>query len=57
MIDRGHRVASCQCSELLASVRKKQIRPNHESVRPQLSQSCEGFLDIAFAAGVQDMEL
>src|SRR5262249_21845322 len=57
MIDRGHRVAGCQRSELLASARKKQIGADHQSVRPQLGQGCEGIFDIAFGAGVQDMEL
>jgi hypothetical protein len=57
MIDRGHCVASCQRSELLASVCKKQIGANHQSVRPQLGQACESIFDIAFGAGVQDVEL
>ena len=36
---------------------KNGIGADHERAGPQLDQGCEGRIDVAFGAGMQDMEL
>ena len=57
LIDRGHRVAQRQCGELFALAIEEWIGADHERRLPQLGQSCEDRIDVAFGARMQDMEL
>ncbi len=53
----GHRVADRQCGELFAAAGEECIGADHERACPHLDQGCEDHVEVAFAAGVQDMNL
>ena len=57
LVDRGHRVAERQCGELLAPADEECIGADHEPAGPQLGQGCKDRIEVAFGAGMQDMEL
>jgi len=42
--------------ELFASVGKQQIGTDHQTVRPQLSQPCEGIIDLASGTSLDNIE-
>ena len=50
-------MARCQRYELLAPAAQERIRADDERASMQLDQGGEGGVDLAFAAGFQDMEL
>ena len=56
-VDRGHRVAGRQRDDLIAPAVEERIGANDERAGPLLDHGCEGRVDVAFGAGIQDMEL
>ena len=50
-------MARRQCGELFASGYEEWVGADHERAGSQLDQGCEGRIEIAFVAGMQDMEL
>ena len=50
-------MAERQCGELFAPADKEWIVADHEPAGSQLDQRCKGRVEVAFGAGVQDMEL
>jgi len=50
-------MAERQRGELFASADKEWIVADHEATRPQSHQGCEGRLEVALGARVQDVEL
>src|SRR5262249_8248755 len=56
-VDRGHSMADRQCGQLLAADKEQLIGHDHEPTGSQFDQGCEGDLDLAFAACMEDMEL
>src|SRR5262249_4294132 len=56
-VHRGHRVAQCQCGELLAMTVEKWIAADHERAGLQSGQGREDHIEVAVGARMQDMEL
>ena len=50
-------MADRQCDELFAPADEEWIGADHERAGSQLDQGCEGRVEVAFGACVQDMEL
>ena len=50
-------MADRQCGELLHSVGKESVEPDHERAGPQLGQRRKDRIEVTFSAGVQDAEL
>ena len=50
-------MADRQCGELFAPAIEECIGADHERACPQLDQGCEGRVEVAFGARMQDMEL
>jgi hypothetical protein len=50
-------VAECKRGELFALTCKEWIGTDHEPAGSQLGQLCEDSIEVAFSAGIQDMEL
>jgi hypothetical protein len=50
-------VVECQCSELFAPAEEEWIGADHERAGPQMDQGCEHRIEVAFGAGVKEMEL
>ena len=57
LVDRRHRVANRQRGELFAPADEECIGADHERAGSQLDQGCEDRIEVAFGAGMQDMEL
>src|SRR5215471_32560 len=55
--DRRQSVAERQSGELFEPRNEECIFTNHKRAGPQLGQGCEHWIEIAFGAGVQYMEL
>ena len=53
----GNRMADRECGKLLAPINEEYIGANHERTCPQLGQACEGGVEVAFGARMQNMEL
>jgi hypothetical protein len=56
VIDRRDRMACRQRQELLAPAEEERVAGEDERAGMQLDEGCEGGVDLAFAAGLQDME-
>src|SRR5712691_2530129 len=54
---RAHSVVDRQCGELLGPAIEDCIGADHERAGSQLGQGCEDRIEIAFGAGMQDMQL
>ena len=52
-----HGIADRQCGEFFAAASKEHVANGHQSVCPQFVQRREGLVEIAFGAGLQDMNL
>ena len=50
-------MAERQCGELFAPADEEWIGADHEPAGSQLDQGCEDRIEVAFGAGMQDMEL
>src|ERR1700722_10358741 len=46
-----------QCYELFALAEEEQVAPNEERAGVQVDEACEGGVDLAFGAGLEDLEL
>ena len=57
LVDRGHRVAQRQLRKLFAPTIEECIGIDHHYACPQLEHGREGQVQLALAAGVQDMQL
>src|SRR6516162_7470060 len=55
--NRGDRVAERQCGEPLAPGREERMGADHESISPQLDQSCKGCIEVTLGARLQYMQL
>lgn len=55
--DRGQRVAFRRGGELLAVGQEEHVNADHDRADPQSSRCCKGCVEVAFTAGVEDMEL
>src|SRR5262249_10068444 len=57
LIDRRHRVAEREHRQLFAPAVEEWIAPDHQPAGFQWDKVCEGRINVASAARVQDMEL
>ena len=46
-----------QCHELFALAEEEQVAPDEERAGVQVDEACEGGVDLAFGAGLEDLEL
>ena len=46
-----------QCHELFALAEEEQVAPDEERAGVQVGEACEGSVDLAFGAGLEDLEL
>ena len=57
LINRWHRMARCQRDELVAPAEEERIGSDEKRAGPLLDEGCERRVEVAFAAGLQDMQL
>ena len=57
LVDRWHRVAERQRSELFAPINEECIAADYEPARSQLGQLCEDSIEVTFGVGIQDVKL
>ena len=57
LINPGHCMARGQRDELIAPAEEERIGGDKECAGPLLDDGCEGRVEVAFAAGFQDMQL
>ena len=46
-----------QCHELFALAEGEQVAPDEERAGVQVDEACKGGVDLAFGAGLEDLEL
>ena len=57
LIDRRHRIAECQCSQLFETVVEERIRAYHKRPGTRLAEAREGLFKFCVAAYAQYIEL
>src|SRR5262249_32869685 len=57
LVDRWHRLPKCQRGELFLPGGENRIGTDHEAACSQLKDAGQGCIQMAFGAGVKDMEV